>query len=182
MKLTVKSILFLLVLLLLGTNIAVIVTYRNHLNNEQAIITNENGEAITVPDQQIGRFFRDTLNLSTEQQQQFRTFRREYHRNANDILIDLQQIRADMTNLLSQPRLNNTELDNLANQLGEKHAQLKKETFNYYYNLRSELNEEQQVKLEQIFKSMLYDENRRPHPHSSPNNRGNRRGRMFRGQ
>lgn len=179
MKLTVKSILLLLVLLLLGTNIAVIVTYRNHLDSEQAIITNENGEAIAVPDQQIGRFFRDTLNLNIEQQQQFRTYRREYHRNANDILIDLQQIRAEMTNLLSQPQLNNTELDNLANQLGEKHAQLKKETFNYYYNLRSELDDEQQVTLEQIFKGMLYDENRRPHPRSH-NNRGNRRGRMNR--
>ncbi|MDA3816824.1 MAG: periplasmic heavy metal sensor [Prolixibacteraceae bacterium] len=179
MKLTVKSILFLLVLLLLGTSIAVIVTYRNHLNNEQAIISNNNGETIVVPDQQIGRFFRDTLNLNPEQQQQFRTYRREYHRNANDILIDLQQIRAEMTNLLSQSQLNNTELDNLANQLGERHAQLKKETFNYYYNLRNELDDEQQVTLEQIFRSMLYDENRQPHTRSQ-NKRGNRRGRMFR--
>ena len=177
MKLTIKSILFLLVLLLLGTNIAVIVTYRNHLDNEQAIITNKNGETIAVPDQQIGRFFRDTLKLNNQQQQQFRIYRREYHRNANEILIDLQQIRVEMTRLLSQSQPNNTELNNLAAQLGEKHTQLKKETFNYYYNLRSKLDNKQKVTLELIFKSMLYDENNQPHPHSQ-NNRGYKRGRM----
>jgi Spy/CpxP family protein refolding chaperone len=169
------------VLLLLGTNIATVVTYRNHLNNEQAFITNDEGEVIAVPEQQTGRFFRDTLNLNQRQQIVFRDYRRQYHRNANQILFDLQQIRSDMTELLSQPQPNTSEMDKLANQLGQKHAQLKKETFTYYFNLKNELDSTQQIMLEQIFESMLNDKTSFPH-RNTPRNRGFQRGRMKRNQ
>jgi Spy/CpxP family protein refolding chaperone len=167
------------VLLLLGTNIATVITYRNHLNNEQVFITNEEGDVIAVPEQQTGRFFRDTLNLNQGQQIVFRDYRRQYHRNANQILFDLQQIRSDMTELLSQPQPNPSAMNKLANELGQKHAQLKKETFTYYYNLKSELDSNQQVMLEQIFESMLNDKTSFPH-RNTPQNRGFQRGRMNR--
>jgi Spy/CpxP family protein refolding chaperone len=169
------------VLLLLGTNIATVVTYRSHLNNEQALITNEEGEVIAVPEQQTGRFFRDTLNLSPGQQTIFRDYRRQYHRDANQILIELQKIRSDMTKLLSEPQPNPSEMDKLANQLGQKHAQLKKETFTYYFNLKNELDSTQQIMLEQIFESMLNDKTSFPH-RNTPRNRGFQRGRMKRNQ
>lgn len=181
MRITVKYILLMAVLLLLVTNIATIITYRNHLDNEEAFITNEEGEVIAVPERQVGRFFRDTLNLNHEQQKIFRDYRRQYHRNANQILIELQQIRSDMTELLSQPQLNTSQTDKLAHQLGQKHAQLKKETFTYYYNLKSELDSNQQIMLEQIFESMLNDKTSLPHRNSTKN-RSFQRERMNRKQ
>ncbi|HKK81867.1 MAG TPA: periplasmic heavy metal sensor [Prolixibacteraceae bacterium] len=151
------------------------------MNNEQALITNEEGEVIAVPERQTGRFFRDTLNLNHEQQKVFRDYRRQYHRNANQILSDLQQIRSNMTNLLSQPKLNTSGMEKMASRLGQKHAELKTETFTYYYNLRSVLDSNQQMMLEQIFESMLNDKATYPH-HGAPRNRGVQRGRMHRNQ
>jgi hypothetical protein len=86
-----------------------------------------------------------------------------------------------MTELLSQPQPNTSEMDKLANQLGQKHAQLKKETFTYYFNLKNELDSTQQIMLEQIFESMLNDKTSFPH-RNTPRNRGFQRGRMKRNQ
>ncbi|MDA3879200.1 MAG: hypothetical protein PF436_02320 [Prolixibacteraceae bacterium] len=178
MRPTIKSILFLLVLLLLGANIATVITYRNHLKSEQNLSGNSNSEKITIPDQQIGRFFRDTLNLDINQQQKFRTYRREYHQNANQILNELNAIRFEMAGILKYSQPDNERLDSLAIMLGEKHTQLKQETFNYYFNLQNELNPDQQEKLSVIFESMLYNDQK---PHSqNQGNRGKRNGRKNR--
>ena len=154
MKLTVKSVLFLLVLFLLATNIAVVVTYRNHLKSEQL----PTEPKIEVPDSQLGRFFRDELNLNTSQHDQFRNFRQQYNRTANKILQDMQLIRNKMVKELDQAHPDREQLDLLADQLGEKHKELKKATFNYYFNLQSVLDENQQEKMTTIFQSMLTDE------------------------
>ena len=143
-----------LVLFLLATNIAVIVTYRHHLKSEEQHLSPE----IEIPDIQLGRFFRTELNLNNDQHNKFREFRQQYNRSANKILQDMQSIRNKMIEELDQTHPERSELDQLADRLGEKHKELKEATFDYYFNLQSVLDEAQQKKMATIFQSMLTDE------------------------
>ena len=143
-----------LVLFLLATNIAVIITYRNHLKSE----TSKMAPQIEVPDSQLGRFFRDELSLSNQQHEQFREFRQHYNQSANTTLQEMQTIRNEMIKELDQEHPDRVRLDMLANEIGEKHKDLKEETFDYYFNLQSVLNTEQRARMVIIFQSMLTDE------------------------
>lgn len=166
MKISTKSILFLLVLFLLATNLAVIITYRNHLKSEEQKINPE----IKIPDTQLGKFFRAELNLSDEQNNEFRNFRQQYNHTANKILFDMQSIRNSMIKELDQASPNREQLNLLSEELGIKHIELKSATFDYYFKLQDVLNEEQQIKMASIFQSMLTDEGFAKTPSQGGNN------------
>ena len=154
MRISARAILLLLVLFLLATNITVVIIYRNHLNSEEQPLQQQ----IEVPDSQLGRFFDAQLNLNSDQHKKFRSFRQQYNRSANKLLQDMQIIRNGMVGELNQVKPNRDRLDAMANELGEKHKQLKKVTFDYYFNLQSVLDSVQQQKMSVIFQSMLTEE------------------------
>jgi len=151
MQFNLKSILFLLILFLLGTNVAVIVVYQRHLKSEQVKVEKQ----IEAPVNQFGRFFSDELNLNTDQQDKFREFRRTYNRSANQVLIDMESIRGEMAKQLNTVHPDREKLNQLSEELGEKHKQLKGLTFDYYFNMQSVLNDDQHAKMVIIFQSML---------------------------
>jgi Spy/CpxP family protein refolding chaperone len=155
MKITSKTILLILVIFLLGTNLAVIITYQNHLKGEHAVAVKE---TIAVPDSRMGRFFRTELGLNEDQTGQFREFRQLYHHGANDVMGEMQEIRNEMIDVLNTKNPKRSKLDRLSNDLGEKHKELKALTFDYYFNMQSVLNEDQQGEMVVIFQSMLTDE------------------------
>ena len=154
MRITTRTILLIIIVFLLGTNVAVIVTFRNHLKSEHEV----EKPKIEVPDQRLGRFFRDQLELDNSQQMKFREFRQIYHRSTNTIILEMQEIREDMVNRLKKKKPNRSKLNDLATKLGDRHIQLKQLTFDYYLNMQSVLNEDQQDKMAEIFQAMLTDE------------------------
>jgi Spy/CpxP family protein refolding chaperone len=154
MKTNIKVLLVILVAFLLGTNIAVIITYQKHLRSE----TKEKANQIVVPDSQLGRFFHDELNLDGNQQDQFREFRRTYNRSASKVLWEMDEVRIKMVKELNSTLPDRTQLDKLSDQLGEKHKELKSLTFDYYFNMQGALKEEQQDKMVKIFQAMLTEE------------------------
>lgn len=154
MQFNLKSILFLLVIFLLGTNVAVILVYQRHLKSEQVKVE----KRIEAPSNQFGRFFTDELKLNADQQDKFREFRRTYNRSANQVLIEMESIRSEMAKQLNTVHPNREKLDQFAEELGEKHKQLKNLTFDYYFNMQSVLNDDQQAKMVVIFQSMLTKE------------------------
>lgn len=151
MRLNTKTILLIIIVFLLGTNIAVIVTYQSHLQGEKLKIENK----IEIPDRQFGRFFNEELNLSNEQQNSFREFRRNYNRAANRILFEMDEIRIEMANTLKSAHPDRKVLDKLAEKLGNKHEALKGLTFDYYFNMQRVLDKVQQEKMVGIFQAML---------------------------
>ena len=167
-----KTILILLVVFLLGTNITMIVSYRNHLKNESVEPTKP---AITVPDRQLGKFFNTELNLSADQQNQFRNARRQYNRQANFVLNEMQLIRNRMGKALDSTNPDRPEFERLAQELAQKHVALKDITFDYYIQLQSFLDADQQEKMKAIFQAMLNEE-------GNVNIRGNMRGGPGNGQ
>lgn len=152
MKFNMKRFLLILVVFLLGTNIAVVWVYRKHLKSEvqtaaKSNLQGENPQNLTA-----------NLNLDANQHNQFRDFRRAYNRQANRILRDMQQIRNQMADELGKTNPDVNQFDKLARQLGEQHYELKKLTFQFYSNMQQILNAEQQTILASQFRAMLNNE------------------------
>ncbi len=150
MKKTV-NILILMVVFLIGTNVAVIINYQNHLRKERKVMMHR----VEMPDFQSGQYFRDALQLNEEQVIQFRQYRQSYNRQANRVLSDMQTIRHSMLKQLESVKPNPEKLHSLSDDLGNKHKELKELTFEYYFNLQSVLDPEQQKIMVDIFQAML---------------------------
>lgn len=151
MRTNIKAILTILVIFLLGTNIAVIYFYQSNLKQNQSI----NKKKSEIPENQYGKFFFNELNLDNTQQYKFKEFRRDYNKMANQTLREMQYIRTQMSHQLNMVNPDREQLDKLSDELGEKHKILKGLTFDYYFSMQSILNKEQQEKLVVIFQSML---------------------------
>jgi Spy/CpxP family protein refolding chaperone len=173
MNFNTKSILLLLVIFLAGTNVAVVVTYQRHLRAEHKA----NSTKIELPDTQIGKFFQEELNLTSEQQEKFREFRRKYNRSANKVMHEMSDIRNEMAQNLKPINPNRDKLERLAEDLGQKHKTLKGLTFDYYQDLQSILDKEQQEKMSLIFQSMLTSEGDAKTPGQGRQGGGQGRGR-----
>jgi Spy/CpxP family protein refolding chaperone len=139
---------------LLGTNMAVIYSYQNHLSSEQKILQHK----MAMPDSQLGKYFNEVLDLNEEQIIHFRTFRQSYNRKANSVLYEMQNIRNEMLKALNSTTPNRDVLTQLSNELGEKHNELKLLTFDYYINMQAVLKPEQQKEMIDVFQAMLTSE------------------------
>ncbi|MCD4736712.1 MAG: periplasmic heavy metal sensor [Bacteroidales bacterium] len=144
------------IIILLATNISTITTVLYNKNqNKQA---SQNPEEIIIPDDGLGRFFRDELNLTRDQHQQFRSYRQNYHINASKITGQLHEKRSEMLNELSVENSDTKYLHQIAEEIGDLHKELKHLTFEYYLNLKDICTESQRKKLFSIFNSMQNSE------------------------
>lgn len=146
-----KTVLIVLVVFLLGINIAVIITYRTHLKNDEEALE----QIEDIPARQFGNYIAQELDLDVSQQEQFRDFRRVYNRSANRTLMAMNGVRSRMARELRSVDPDRDQLDQLAGELGEMHKTLKILTFDYYCNMQSVLRPDQQEKLSVLFQSML---------------------------
>ncbi len=141
-----------IIIILLATNVSTIATILvNKYQNKQA---SQNSVEIVIPDNGLGRFFRDELDLTRDQHQQFRLFRHNYHLNASKIANQLKDERSQMLNELSSENSDTNNLHQIADEVGELHRELKHLTFEYYLNLKNICTENQRMKLFNIFNSM----------------------------
>lgn len=110
---------------------------------------------IEVPAQRRTRFFREQLNLRRDQMDTFRNLNRTFNRTAWDITHQLELLRIEMVSELGKDNPSKKKLDSISNEIGKLHTQLKKETIDYYMSMRAECDETQRKKLNEIFMSML---------------------------
>ena len=151
-----NKILIWVIIILLATNIATIATVIYHVY----IIENNirKPERIVIPDYGLGRFFREELNLTREQQQQFRSFRQNYRLQASKIIKQMQEKRLEMLDELSVENSDTVRLHQIADEIGAFHRELKHLTFEYYLNLKDICNDQQRDKLFRMFKAMQNSE------------------------
>jgi Spy/CpxP family protein refolding chaperone len=102
-----------------------------------------------------GRYFRDQLNLSSEQMDKFREFNRPFRMQARSTTIELAEKRKAMLNEMVAPKSDTTRLNALSDSIGNLHSHLKKLTYGYYLNIKGICDTEQQKKLEQLFRDMF---------------------------
>jgi len=127
-----------------------------------------------------GRYFRDQLGLSKSQMMKFAEFNSIFRQQARDINYSLNRNRLRMLDEMSATRSDVLRLNILSDSIGLLHADLKKLTYNYYFDLKNICDEKQQEKLKQMFMG-VFDAAIHPRQYGygrgGPGGRG--RGRLF---
>jgi len=161
-----------IIIILVATNLSTIGSFYYHrmMETKTEEIKQEGQNAI--PGEQRTRFFRDQLNLTDEQLDQFRDINRTFNRTARGIEMNLAQLREDMITELGTQNPDSTRLDQIATDVGNNHRELKQVTTTFYLNMKRICTKEQQAKLHEIFQSMLNKDNQVNLPR--PGNQGGR--------
>ena len=144
-----------IIVILLATNLSMGITFLYHKQQDKKAAQKTEEAAIDVPTEQRTRFFREQLNLTLEQVNQFRELNRDYNRTAWEITHQLESLRAEMVEEMGKPEADRQRLDEITKEIGELHTRLKNLTIDYYMGMKTASNEEQKEKLNEIFKSML---------------------------
>jgi len=142
---------------LLAVNISTIATisYHAYFKNSSSPVE---VEQIDIPDDHLGRFFRDELNLNMEQHRKFRAYRQEFHNQATSLTSEMQDVRSRIIRELAAEESDSAALYQMAGEIGDMHKELKCLTYEYYLEMKSICTPEQKKKLFQIFNSMLTSE------------------------
>ncbi len=119
------------------------------------VIREDDEQRIEVPNDHLGRFFRDELNLNRQQHNQFRTFRQIFHSQSNQIISNMQYVREEMLDELAKHQPDTVKLYQFSESIGDLHRELKHQTIEYYLNMKKICNNKQKEKLHEIFKSMI---------------------------
>lgn len=144
-----------IVVILLATNLSIGISYFYHKQQDSKLAEQVEEAAIEVPAQRRARFFREQLNLNRRQVEEFRELNRSFNRMAWTITHELQTLRVKMVQELGNENPDAEKLDSISTNIGFLHTQLKNETISYYLQMREVCNEDQKQKLNEIFMSML---------------------------
>lgn len=143
------KILLLIILFLLVTNIATIIT--------GIISSSDRGQAEDVQETATGtkiNFFAGQLGLSEGQKSDFMRFNRTFNRDAHLITSGIEDLRFRMIDEMASPEPDRKILDSICTEIGIRHTLLKKETVDYYLNLKNICNEGQKEQLHGLFREM----------------------------
>jgi Spy/CpxP family protein refolding chaperone len=143
------------IVILFATNLSMGFSFLYHKQQDKKIAEQKEEVAIEMPAQQRTRFFREELNLNSEQLEKFREYNRDYNRAAMQITHQLEDLRIDMISVLGETESDPKKLDSITEEIGKQHTELKKITSDYYLKMKTVCNEEQKVKLNEIFMSMI---------------------------
>lgn len=143
------------IVILLATNLSMGVSFLYHKQQDKKIVEQSQEAAIEIPAQRRTRFFMEQLNLRQDQMDVFRQLNRNFNQNAWQINHQLEDLRIEMVTELGKENPEKENLDSIALKIGSLHSELKEITMDYYLNMKKECDEEQKVKLNDIFMSVL---------------------------
>jgi Spy/CpxP family protein refolding chaperone len=169
---TKYRILIWIIVILAATNLSTIGSFYYHRMTEAKTTETKQEDETVIPGEQRTRFFRDQLNLNAEQIDQFRDINRTFNRTARGIEINLARLREDLINELGKQNPDSTILNQMAVEVGNNHRELKQVTTTFYLSMKKICTTEQQIKLHEIFQSMLNKDNQINLP--QPGNQGGR--------
>jgi Spy/CpxP family protein refolding chaperone len=169
---TKYRILIWIIVILVATNVSTIGSFYYHRMTEAKTPETKQEDQKVIPGEQRTRFFRDQLNLNDEQLDQFRDINRTFNRTARGIEMNLAQLREDLITELGKQNPDSVHLDQMAIDVGNCHRKLKQVTTTFYLNMKKICTAEQQIKLHEIFQSMLNKDNQVNLP--QPGNQGGR--------
>jgi hypothetical protein len=144
-----------IIAILLATNISMGFSFLYHKLQDKKMMEQTREAAIEVPAQRRTRFFREQLDLRYEQMDTFRQLNRDFNQNAWQINHDLETLRIEMVEEMGKENPDQVKLDSISTHIGGLHTKLKKETIAYYLAMKKECDEQQREKLNEIFMSVL---------------------------
>jgi hypothetical protein len=142
------------IVILAVMNISTVLTVVYHRQDSKAEVLSDNPEKILPEDESLrysGRYFRDQLGLTRSQMAEFTTFNYNFRQQVRDINNNLNSYRIKMLDEMSASQSNVSRLDMLSDSIGLLHSNLKKLTYKYYFDLKNICDDQQKVKLEQMF-------------------------------
>ncbi|HMQ44384.1 Spy/CpxP family protein refolding chaperone [Mariniflexile maritimum] len=139
-------------LVLLNLSIVGTILYRK---NEITNYKSQNNNEKASPTKHLGRYFKEALNLSNQQQRAFQEIRQRYHQNSDILLEKMDKNRNDIVTELGKPASDTLKLHQLSKNLGHLHTALKNLTIQYYLDMKAICHEDQKTKLFQTFKMMV---------------------------
>jgi Spy/CpxP family protein refolding chaperone len=143
------------IVILVATNLSMGISFWSHKQQDKKLAEQTEQEAIDLPAQQRTRFFREQLNLEPQQMEVFRELNRDFNRTAWQINHQLEGLRIEMVTEMGSSTPDKTRLETISNEIGKLHTLLKNETIDYYLAMKEICNEEQKKKLNEIFISVL---------------------------
>ena len=144
-----------IIVILVATNLSMGISFLYHKQQDRNRMEAMKEEAIEVPAQRRSRFFRQELNLRPGQMDRFRKLNRDFNRTAWGVTHQLETLRIEMVEELGKSNPDSKKLDQIAKNIGDLHREMKKETMDYYLEMRAECDAAQQEKLNEIFMSVL---------------------------
>jgi hypothetical protein len=145
-------IIVLLVALNLTTIGTVVVHHLQHKQEQKTLILDpENNIRIN------GRYFRQELGFDNEQLQVFRVVNRTFQPEARAILEHIDSLKEKAFEELHGEHPDTVVLNKLAQEIGHQHGNLKYKTHHFYLTLKNTCNEEQAIKLQELFSPLFRD-------------------------
>ena len=149
------KILIWIVAILLATNLSMGISYLFHKQQNNKLVEQVEEDAIEVPSQQRTRFFREHLTLEPQQVEIFRELNRDFNRRAWQINHRLENLRIEMVYEMGRIKPDRKKLEDISEEIGMLHTRLKNETISYYLSMKDVCTDEQKEKLNEIFISVL---------------------------
>jgi len=149
------KILIWIIVILLATNLSMGISFLYHKQQDKQVAEQVEEEAIELPSQQRTRFFREQLNLQPHQTEVFRELNREFNRSAWQINHNLERLRINMVNEMGRENPDQQKLEDISEEIGKLHSLLKNETIKYYLAMKEVCTDEQKEKLNELFMSVL---------------------------
>lgn len=154
----INKILLWIIALLVVLNLTTIGTimYHNFFQEKSpaAIVLNEGGG-----NPLNGKYFRQTLGFSDKQMGLFRQANHKFQPHAQDLIIEIDSLKAEMFAELNKPTPDSLKLNALSENIGEYHTELKKITNDFYLTIKSVCDPAQEQQLQRAFHSLYKDEN-----------------------
>jgi len=149
-RILIYAVIFLAVL-----NVATFISIGLHAYQSKKELPQAADQAIKTTQNFNGRYFRDQLQLSSDQMNQFRVINEKFRSNARRINSELNILREDMLDQMMKTSEETTELIAIADSIGSLHSELKKFSYQYYLDIKSICTEQQTNELNKIFESFF---------------------------
>lgn len=104
-----------------------------------------------------GAYFRHELSFDNAQMKVFRTTNRRFRQSANAVITGINRCKQELFVELQKAEPDRDKLNELSGNIGALHAELKKETVDFYLSLSEVCDSTQKQKLKEIFTPLFKD-------------------------
>ncbi|MCF8223781.1 MAG: hypothetical protein K9J25_11595 [Bacteroidales bacterium] len=142
-----------IIIFLLVTNVATIVTIVANNSNEEE--NSDNRPVIEMPrDRRMG-FFHNQIGIRDDQRPAFLKYNMRFSEKAGQLNYRMVQLRHRMVEEMASENPDTVLLKKIASDFGNLHEEMKILTMEYYFNLKSVSDETQRERLHFLFRDML---------------------------
>ena len=127
--------------------------YQENRKKDEIVINNNYGGNMIN-----GRFLRQSLGFDGEQMSAFRDVNQVFRPAVLNLTISIDSLKTKMFTELQQAVQDTTVLNEMANQIGVLHGQLKYETYKFFISLKKVCKEDQVKELEKAFQPLFKSE------------------------